>query len=99
MERPTLEGAWPIFDDLDSKETPDELGYRIVEETFVIVLVEKGLVSDTWTVEGTKSLAIKTAENLAVNLKLNPENHDLVVEQLFLNQPDYKINRNKRIWG
>jgi len=90
----------PIVQPWNLWETIEKFGYRMIEETFVfvIVLVEKGLVSDIWTVEGTESLAIKTAEDLAVKLKLNPENHDLAIEQLFLDQPDYRINRNKRIW-
>ena len=64
------------------------------ENAFIIALAEKGMMSSTWLIRGTANLAIKKAEELTVKLGLNPEIHDLVVDQPFVFQPNCKLNRN-----
>lgn len=101
-----------IYAELKAKERAAEVelcravaekhGFKVVPknvDVFVIVLVEGGLVASTWVVRGTADHAIKTAKNLAAELDLNPEEHDLAVERPFVVRPDRETTRNsERIW-
>lgn len=67
--------------------------------TFVIALVEKGLLVSTWIIEGSEDSAIETARALVEKLNLNPEKHDFAVERPLLIQQGKELVRNsERIW-
>lgn len=71
------------------------------EGIFVIVLVEGGLLAGTWLVKGTADLAIKMAKELAEELDLNPDDHDLAVERPLVIHSGHETVRNSeriRIW-
>lgn len=68
-------------------------------DTFVIALVESGLLASTWVVEGTEDSAIETAEALAKELQLNIEKHDLAVEKpLVIRQGKELFRNSERVW-